>query len=211
MRGACALALLGPVQSCASNGDRTAQGDCFPDSAPLCGQECSNTCGGGCLPCISQSPPSCSNGVVLRCAGDCVEVVETCADRDACVGSTCAKSASDCDAVRAAYDAELTATSAPVVAVVRVGAGSLAPGEYGPGCPDDCAVVPGDCNVGLSTCWLVGWRTTEVQRLAALYARLGCPQASECSCPALTNTISCQGISSPTGEYLHNACVVADD
>ena len=183
-------------------------GDCFPRPPPVCGSVCDNPCGSGCAPCGHASDVKwCSEGQVLRCRdSSCVEVVEVCPEADACVTTSCAKSVNDCGAVRDAYEAELGRATA---AVVREGAAGLTAGEYGESCPGDCAVVAGDCAVGLETCWLVGWRSSEIERLAALYARLGCPGAKACNCPPLdvALTVTCRGVSSADGGVVHNACV----
>ena len=167
--------------------------DCFPWPARVCGEECGNPCGGGCALCFPEGEVSCAYGKVTRCRRTCVEVLEVCSKADACALTTCAESVDDCDAVRDAYNAQLQIVpSASIAAVVREGDGGLPPGEYGYGCPNDCSVVPGDCAVGLETCWLVGWRTAEMDRLAALYERLGCSEKKECDCPPLDVTVTCQ-------------------
>lgn len=171
-------------------------------------EECGNPCGGGCGDCFPEGKVSCTDGKVTRCEGSCVEVLEVCSNQDACALTTCAESVKDCDAVRDAYNAQLQIVpGTSVAAVVREGDAGLPPGEYGSGCPDDCSVVPGDCSVGLETCWLVGRRTTEMDRLAALYERLGCSEAKECDCPPLDVTLTCR-YSEADNEYdSHNVCV----
>lgn len=180
--------------------------DCLTSPTPVCGNECDNPCGSGCVRCpYAPDVKWCSEGNVLHCpSSSCMEVVEVCPDTDACVASSCARSMSDCGAVREAYEAELGRSA---VAVVREGSGGLAPGEYGDWCPAGCAVVGGDCEAGLETCWLVGSRTAELDRLATLYGRLGCPGTTVCNCPSVDVTVSCRGTSSPDGGFMHNACV----
>ena len=168
----------------------------------LCGEVCSAPC---CVPC-TPGAASCADGVITQCLAEgCVAAVQSCSQVDACIGSGCAESAADCAAVRAAYEAEVSpTTNGLVVALVRSGS-SLRGGEYGPGCPNDCAVEAGDCASGLDTCWLVGYRTSEAARLAELYARLGCPSLGACDCPPVDWQLSCRTISDDAG--VHEACV----
>lgn len=176
-------ALLSSISSCASSGGPII--DCFESSPPLCGQECPSAC--GCSRCDDTQPASCGDGQITRCAlgGTCYEILATCADKDSCVGSKCATSSADCDAVRAAYEREIDPKYFwPIVAVVRPGSPPLMPGQYGPGYEVSCDIVPGDCAIGLDTCWFIGDRSGEIERLAALYARLGCPVQTTCNCPA---------------------------
>jgi len=205
--------------------NRANQSDCFPRETPLCGEECANTCGGGCRECL-QGDTECRNGHVLRCgdgkapeanqvrtAYSCFSVADECAD-GTCVApgaslnpNFCARSVNDCDAIRAAYEATIfPSQGGSVVAVVREGSG-LAPDAVAEGCPDDCAVVHGDCNAGLGTCWLVGWRTDTMDFLADLYQRMGCPPVtSTCNCAPLGVQLTCR----QTGTYgdYRSACVV---
>lgn len=204
---ACGIAVCASGMSC-SSGDRWDEphGDCFPRPTPACGSECYNPCGSGCAPCpYAPDVKWCSDGKVVHCRDSwCVEVVETCTDADACVASGCARSPSDCIAVREAYEVEVGRSA---VAAVREGSGGLSPGEYGQTCPHDCAVAAGDCDAGLETCWLIGGRTPEIDRLAGLYKRLGCSSSAACDCPSLKVQVSCRGISSPDGAFLYNGCV----
>jgi hypothetical protein len=157
------------------------------------------------------APDLCTGGLVYRCKGGgmCFDVVEVCPDKDSCIVSDCARSVDDCDAIRTAYEATLVPSmGGSVVAVVRSGAEGLAPGSYGPGCAGNCAVVAGDCDAGLDTCWLVGYRTSEMDRLASLYKRLGCPAISQCDCPPLKSKVACQGIQSSDPDLPYIACVV---
>jgi hypothetical protein len=178
--------------------------DCPPRSAPVCGEPCDNPCGNGCLPCVDPGGDYCTDGAIRRCRSSCIEIIETCPAPDACAGSICAESIADCDAVRMAYENQVA--SQAVVAIVRTDSSGLPPGEYGPGCPNDCAVVPGDCESGLDTCWLVGWRTSEMDRLSRLYRRLGCAPLASCECPARETQLSCVGVVEADGG-VHGACV----
>ena len=177
--------------------------DCLPSGPPPCDHPCDDAC--GCAACY-ETQERCESGVIRRCKTNCIEAVETCPAPDACIGSKCAKSVADCDAVRAAYENEL-ARSSSMVTVVRSGSSGLVPGEYAAGCPSDCAVVPGDCEAGLETCWWVGARTAEIDRLAGLYRRLGCAPPQSCDCPAPETALVCTSVHDAGGNYLRNACV----
>lgn len=183
-------------------------GDCFPGETPACGQPCYNPCGYECSGCLDVGRDYCAGGAIRRCKTNCIETMETCSEPDACAGSICAESVADCEAVRTAYENELL-FGRSVVAVVRTGSSGWPPGEYGPGCPGDCAIVPGDCESGLETCWLVGWRTSEMDRLAKLYQRLGCAPSPVCDCPDRETELSCVGVPDADGNF-HNACVTPE-
>jgi len=185
--------------------------ECVPQPTPICGNPCLSNpgiCGAGCMGC-SVGADWCSDGTVYHCADTCIEIVEVCPDTNACIASGCARSSSDCDAIRAAYEQTIKpVANGSVVAVVREGTDSLAPGEYGPNCPGDCNVVAGDCTAGLDTCWLVGHRSAETDRLAALYERMGCPALSACNCPPLKSTLVCTTVQTSDPTLPFNACVV---
>ena len=199
------------VPACSFEGTTISESelDSFPGPAPLCGTICDSQ--RGCEPCPYEGVEWCVNGTVSRCAqgGRCREVLETCSDPEACAGAICAKSADDCDAIAAAYENSITPSqTGSIVARVRPGDDGLAPGEYGPGCRADCDIVPGDCEAGLNTCWLVGYRTPDMDRLAALYQRMGCPPLSECDCPPLDSTVTCELVQTSDPNLPFNACVV---
>lgn len=103
--------------------------DCVPHPTPACGQPCENDCGSGCDSCLDVGRDYCAGGAVRRCRSYCIETIEVCPMPDACAGSICAKSVDDCDAVRAAYHDEITASQGrSIVAVVRTDSSSLPPG-----------------------------------------------------------------------------------
>src|SRR5688500_10242242 len=126
---ALSVVLASAIASC-SDGQRGAgppYGDCFPKT-PICGEPC--PC--GCFPCF-EAEPFCARGGVYQCDGSCHELVETCADPDACVAGHCASSVEDCELVRTTYEAHLSPSlGGSVVAVIRPGSTGLEPGVYGP-------------------------------------------------------------------------------
>jgi hypothetical protein len=207
---ALSVVLASAIASCSGEpggpgGPGGPYGDCFP-MTPICGEPC-GPC--GCFPCFEGTEPFCAQDAVYQCVESrCRELVETCPDPDACVAGRCASSVEDCELVRTTYEAHLSPSrGGSIVAVIRAGSTTLAPGVYGPGCASNCQVVHGDCSAGLDTCWLVGHRTAEIDRLARLYQRLGCPPLTEdCQCPPVTTPIACEWGTDPNEPT--NACVV---
>ena len=120
----------------------------------------------------------------LGCNGDCFERVAKCETRAACYAGAatgrCAGSLDDCEAIRAAY-----AEWSSGVTTVTSGSPSLAPGVYGFGCSsdDDCRLLPGHCDAGLDTCWMLGRPRPILDELAALFQELGCAASTTCECP----------------------------
>ncbi len=172
--GGFALALA----SCWGPGEGGTRCEC--GDTPMCGNACTAECG-----CCPRFASTClPNGISVG-RGSCYEFVP-CSGPDRCVvgknGPVCAESTSDCEAVRADYEARLTS---PLAAVVRAGAGPLAPGPYrNVMCPETCRVSAGHCAQGLATCWLLSYETNpELDRIANLYQALGCPALGPCSCP----------------------------
>jgi hypothetical protein len=205
------VVLASAIASCSGGPGQAGgpHGDCFP-MTPICGEPC-GPC--GCRPCFEGAEPFCApQGDVYRCVEgrQCHELVETCPDPDACVAGHCASSEEDCELVRTTYEAHLSPSrGGSIVAVIRAGSTTLAPGVYGPGCASNCQVVHGDCAAGLDTCWLVGYRTAEMDRLASLYQRLGCPPLTDdCQCPPLTTRIACEPLQETDPNQPWNACVV---
>jgi hypothetical protein len=158
---------------------------------------------------------------VLRCdaSAGCFALVDTCPSADACViapgavdTAFCARSRADCPRIARAYQATVAAASLPAV---PPGSSGLAPGVYNPGCaPADCAVVPGHCDLGLGACWYLGRPQPQLDRLAALYASLGCATPTPCACPPAQVSASCEAnpdggewVVSP-GITATNACLV---
>jgi hypothetical protein len=144
----------------------------------VCGEvlECSSACG--------LLAPRCDGTTILRCNGDCFERVANCKNRAACEAGKatgrCADSLDDCEAIRAAY-----AEWSSGMTTVTSGSPSLAPGVYGFGCSldDDCRLLPGHCDAGLDTCWLLGRPRPILDELAALFQELGCAATTTCDCP----------------------------
>src|SRR6478735_515261 len=125
---ACAvawLAVLGSVTS-SCNPEPSVRheltSDCVPKPTPICGNSCmsSGTCGVGCMTC--RGPDWCLGGTVYHCEDTCIRIVEVCPGTDSCVASGCARSISNCDAIRTAYEQTIKPVASSVVAVVRVGA-----------------------------------------------------------------------------------------
>jgi hypothetical protein len=126
----------------------------------------------------------------------CFEITP-CAERDSCVrdsfGPVCADSAEDCEKVRDGYNWTIASQNL-MGGVVRSGEPGLPPG-YDLQChaEDGCTLMPGHCDSGLDTCWLVmpPYMKPELDRLAALYERLGCPPLSDCSCTPMPSEFVC--------------------
>src|SRR5689334_9197874 len=100
--GLIALLAFSPT-SCSSPTASTMPCEC--GAAPRCGEPCTASCG-----CCSIYGSSCSPQGIVRAnpTGTCYDVLP-CSSPDRCVdaagGPVCVESASDCDAVRSAYEA----------------------------------------------------------------------------------------------------------
>lgn len=180
--GCIALALA----SCGQPADGVARCEC--GAAPRCGEACTARCG-----CCPEYGSTCSaNGIIVG-KGSCYETIP-CSGPGRCVvgndGPVCAESTNNCEAVRTAYESGLRFSLA-----VRAKSAPLAPGAYSTvECPEACHVSQGHCAQGLDTCWLLpyyGTSDSELDRIANLYAALGCPALAACDCPPAPIT-SCQ-------------------
>jgi hypothetical protein len=98
---------------------------------------------------------------------------------------------------------------------VLAGSAGLMPGAYNFACDQaDCGIVAGHCDLGLGACWYLGRPQPELDRLASLYASLGCAKSTPCQCPAASVSAICEAnpdggswmVSS--GTYATFACVV---
>jgi len=155
---------------------------CECGAPPRCGTACTASCG-----CCPVGASECSSaGIILKNANlNCYDVIP-CSGLDRCVvgsnGPVCAESKSDCETVRAAYEAWLR--SLPM-ATVRSGSGLLDAGTYPDiQCPEACKVTEGNCAQGLDTCWFLSYGPDpERDRLANLYQALACPALGPCNCP----------------------------
>jgi hypothetical protein len=192
----CLALLLG---SCASEGVSLL---CGCGAPPRCGATCNSTCG-----CCDVGPPGpydcTTDGIVVNSTQNCYDVVP-CSGPNRCVfgsaGPVCAESASDCNAVRTAYEAQLRWS---MMETVRSDAGPLDAGTYpNVQCPEACRVSAGNCAQGLDTCWFLSYGPdAERDRLANLYQELGCPALGPCNCPPAP-VASCQyDASRSQGDY----------
>jgi hypothetical protein len=175
----------------------TAQDDpCFGTGCgpvPICGEGCRSQC--GCCRC-APGERYCDGETIFECKAGCYGPVETCATVEACVPSGhdssafCADSVDDCEAVRNVYESLLASLN--VTPLPRDSA-SLEPGAYNPACAEsDCAVQAGHCQSGLGPCWFLGRVQPELDRLASLYASLGCPAVATCDCPSPVMEAHCE-------------------
>ena len=162
--------------------------ECGCGATPMCGEVCQSSC--GCCGCYGDF---CTSVGIMSCRGyGCYDILP-CSSEDSCFlkedgAGACAETIGDCDGVRQAYDMELAALR---ITTVRSGDSPLASGSYDPPCiPSDCEVVDGHCSEGLDTCWFIGNPSSELERLASLYARLGCAQTTECNCPDPPTSVS---------------------
>lgn len=176
--------------SCEVGGEASPRCEC--GAPPRCGSGCSSRCG-----CCGVGPSTCSTEGIVRTdlTRNCYEAVVPCSGPDRCVigsdGPMCAESKSDCETVRAAYQARLE-RSGRATTTVRTGS-ALAAGLYRDiQCPQYCIVSPGHCAQGLDTCWFLSYGPDpELDRLAALYQELGCPSLGPCICSPAPDA-SCQ-------------------
>lgn len=179
--GGVAVLFASHSVSCTGDGSQERRPLCECGIPPVCGEDCKATCG------CSVGQSSCAPEGIMRSDFDrnCYQLIP-CSAPNRCVevaqGPTCAESAAAWGAVRSAYDVRLQ-WSRPLM--LRSGSGALAAGSYPHvQCPEACKVSQGHCAQGLDSCWFVSsGPDAELDRLAALYASLGCPPITSCSCP----------------------------